>query len=271
MIYILVTGRKISNSKVNVSSCLLKKNMDNNNNNNINSNSSRKTKILSENIVLKNKNNQQEKQYLPVLNTNEISSKQNLVTVVLESEFNKKKSYQNDEKNNFNTKPISILSTQKKTISDIDSKVNTIDIQSDISRCKNDIDVDDDEDNDGNKDENQEEKLLFPGFVKKSFLIFTQQSKPRYWCLKMITSPWFERISMLVILINCATLGMYQPCEDNPCVSTRCKILQYCDHFIYGFFSIEMLIKIMAMDFIGKDTYLAETWNRLDFFIVIAG
>jgi hypothetical protein len=38
---------------------------------------------------------------------------------------------------------------------------------------------------------------------------------------------WFERISMLVILLNCVTLGMYRPClDDSGCDSHRCKILQ---------------------------------------------
>lgn len=31
---------------------------------------------------------------------------------------------------------------------------------------------------------------------------------------------------MMVILLNCVTLGMYQPCEDMDCLSDRCKILQ---------------------------------------------
>ena len=43
------------------------------------------------------------------------------------------------------------------------------------------------------------------------------------------------------------------------------------DHFIFAFFAIEMIIKITAMGLYGKDTYLAETWNRLDMFIVVAG
>ena len=90
----------------------------------------------------------------------------------------------------------------------------------------------------------------------------------------MITNPWFERVSMLVIIINCVTLGMYQPCTDNAqanCTSTRCVVLQYLDHGIFGFFLIEMLIKMCAMGVFGKNTYMAETWNRLDFFIVLAG
>jgi hypothetical protein len=98
-----------------------------------------------------------------------------------------------------------------------------------------------------------------------------EPKKIRKWFLKIITSPWFERVSMFVIILNCITLGMYKPCEDQPkCTSTRCFILEYIDHAIYAFFVIEMIIKILAMGFIGRNTYLAESWNRLDFLIVIA-
>lgn len=31
---------------------------------------------------------------------------------------------------------------------------------------------------------------------------------------------------MLVILLNCVTLGMFQPCEDVECQSERCTILE---------------------------------------------
>lgn len=120
--------------------------------------------------------------------------------------------------------------------------------------------------------DDQQEKLLFPGYVPVAFKYFDQSRQPRYICLRMITSPWFERASMLVILFNCITLGMYQPCSDTPkCSSTRCILLNYIDHMIHFFFLIEMCIKIMAMGLYGKHTYLAESWNRLDFFIVIAG
>ena len=125
--------------------------------------------------------------------------------------------------------------------------------------------------NDENENNNKDSRIIFPGYVPIALKYFNQSSKPRYWCLKMITSPWFERISMLAILINCITLGMYQPCNDNPCSSTRCIILQYLDHGIFIFFAVEMAIKIMAMGFFGHETYMAETWNRLDFFIVVAG
>ncbi|XP_030019165.1 voltage-dependent T-type calcium channel subunit alpha-1G-like [Sphaeramia orbicularis] len=87
----------------------------------------------------------------------------------------------------------------------------------------------------------------------------------------MVCNPWFERASMLVILLNCVTLGMFHPCEDIDCHSERCKILQDFDDFIFAFFAIEMVIKMVALGIFGKKCYLGDTWNRLDFFIVLAG
>jgi hypothetical protein len=121
-------------------------------------------------------------------------------------------------------------------------------------------------------------ELPFPGFVEKVFYCLKQTSIPRYQCLQLITWPWFERISMFVILLNCITLGMYQPCEHHSslsgskkCDTARCIWLQATDYFIFGFFTIEMCIKMTAMGMFGKGTYLADTWNRLDCFIVVSG
>jgi hypothetical protein len=129
-----------------------------------------------------------------------------------------------------------------------------------------------------NLEETDETELPFPGFVDQVFYCLRQTTAPRYQCLQLITWPWFERISMLVILLNCITLGMYQPCVHHTglpvtkkCDTPRCIWLQATDYFIFGFFTIEMCIKMTAMGIFGKRTYLAETWNRLDCFIVVAG
>uniref|UniRef100_UPI00398E85C5 voltage-dependent T-type calcium channel subunit alpha-1H n=1 Tax=Pristiophorus japonicus TaxID=55135 RepID=UPI00398E85C5 len=76
---------------------------------------------------------------------------------------------------------------------------------------------------------------------------------------------------MLVILLNCVTLGMFQPCEDVACKSERCTILQAFDDFIFAFFAVEMVTKMVALGIFGQKCYLGDTWNRLDFFIVMAG
>ncbi|XP_077360073.1 voltage-dependent T-type calcium channel subunit alpha-1G isoform X13 [Festucalex cinctus] len=116
-----------------------------------------------------------------------------------------------------------------------------------------------------------EESLPYPTLAPVVFFYMKQSTRPRSWCLKMACNPWFERASMLVILLNCVTLGMFHPCEDIDCNSDRCKILQDFDDFIFAFFAIEMVIKMVALGIFGKKCYLGDTWNRLDFFIVIAG
>ncbi|KFP01352.1 Voltage-dependent T-type calcium channel subunit alpha-1G, partial [Calypte anna] len=108
------------------------------------------------------------------------------------------------------------------------------------------------------------------------FFYLSQESRPRSWCLRLVCNPyplqvWFERVSMLVILLNCVTLGMFHPCEDIACDSPRCRILQSFDDFIFAFFAVEMIVKMIALGIFGKKCYLGDTWNRLDFFIVIAG
>ncbi|XP_059327867.1 voltage-dependent T-type calcium channel subunit alpha-1I [Ammospiza nelsoni] len=111
----------------------------------------------------------------------------------------------------------------------------------------------------------------YPDLAPVVFFCLKQTTSPRSWCIKMVCNPWFECISMMVILLNCVTLGMYQPCEDMDCLSDRCKILQVFDDFIFIFFAMEMVLKMVALGIFGKKCYLGDTWNRLDFFIVMAG
>uniref|UniRef100_A0A7N8X6J6 Voltage-dependent T-type calcium channel subunit alpha n=1 Tax=Mastacembelus armatus TaxID=205130 RepID=A0A7N8X6J6_9TELE len=118
------------------------------------------------------------------------------------------------------------------------------------------------------------ENLPYPTLAPVVFFYLKQTTRPRSWCLKMVCNPYpftYETASMLVILLNCVTLGMFHPCEDIDCDSERCRILQDFDDFIFAFFAIEMVIKMVALGIFGKKCYLGDTWNRLDFFIVLAG
>ncbi|XP_065549301.1 voltage-dependent T-type calcium channel subunit alpha-1G isoform X4 [Lathamus discolor] len=119
--------------------------------------------------------------------------------------------------------------------------------------------------------DSETEALPYPALAPVVFFYLSQDSRPRSWCLRLVCNPWFERVSMLVILLNCVTLGMFHPCEDIACDSPRCRILQSFDDFIFAFFAVEMIVKMIALGIFGKKCYLGDTWNRLDFFIVIAG
>ncbi|XP_043856503.1 voltage-dependent T-type calcium channel subunit alpha-1G isoform X1 [Dromiciops gliroides] len=126
-------------------------------------------------------------------------------------------------------------------------------------------------DKDPGSTDSEPEGLPYPALAPVVFFYLSQESRPRSWCLRLVCNPWFERVSMLVILLNCVTLGMFQPCEDIACDSQRCRILQAFDDFIFAFFAVEMVVKMVALGIFGKKCYLGDTWNRLDFFIVIAG
>ena len=107
-------------------------------------------------------------------------------------------------------------------------------------------------------------------FQPKAFFCLKRESKPRIWFIKLMSWPWFEHISILVILVNCVTLGMYNP-FDMSCVTERCKVLETLETAIYAFFLVEMLIKWIAMGLFGKQGYFEDSWNKLDCFIVAAG
>lgn len=67
--------------------------------------------------------------------------------------------------------------------------------------------------------------------------------------------------------------------DPESCTGTsRCPLLlasllplQVFDDFIFVFFAMEMVLKMVALGIFGKKCYLGDTWNRLDFFIVMAG
>uniref|UniRef100_A0A8C2SZ64 Calcium voltage-gated channel subunit alpha1 H n=1 Tax=Coturnix japonica TaxID=93934 RepID=A0A8C2SZ64_COTJA len=121
----------------------------------------------------------------------------------------------------------------------------------------------------------EEEQVPYPALAPTAFFCLKQTTRPRSWCLRLVCNPYpfpeGHRTPMLVILLNCVTLGMFQPCEDVECQSERCTILEAFDDFIFAFFAVEMVIKMVALGIFGKKCYLGDTWNRLDFFIVMAG
>uniref|UniRef100_A0A8L0DRS1 Ion transport domain-containing protein n=1 Tax=Oncorhynchus mykiss TaxID=8022 RepID=A0A8L0DRS1_ONCMY len=110
----------------------------------------------------------------------------------------------------------------------------------------------------------------FPELAPVVFFCLKQTTCPRSWCIHMVSSP-YPLLLIMVILLNCVTLGMYQPCENIDCTSDRCQILQAFDAFIYIFFALEMVVKMVALGIFGRRCYLGDTWNRLDFFIVMSG
>lgn len=76
---------------------------------------------------------------------------------------------------------------------------------------------------------------------------------------------WFERVSIMVILLNCVTLGMYQPCENIDCSSDRCQILQVDAnthiHTVFFFF-VNILLPLLPLRFTGASHKMYQKPNK---------
>ena len=85
---------------------------------------------------------------------------------------------------------------------------------------------------------------------------------------------WFETLSLAVIIVNCLSIAMFNPCEDNlkfqSCKTSKCRTLRLVDLGVSAFFLFEMVTKMTAMCAVGhKKAYLVSPWNKLDFAIVL--
>lgn len=67
------------------------------------------------------------------------------------------------------------------------------------------------------------------------------------------------------------TLWFCSRASHRPLLPAFLPPLQVFDDFIFVFFAMEMVLKMVALGIFGKKCYLGDTWNRLDFFIVMAG
>jgi len=72
------------------------------------------------------------------------------------------------------------------------------------------------------------------------------------------------------ILINCIILSLYDPFDDDS-EGWRNSIIEAAEIPFAVIFAIEMVVKIVAMDFIGSKSYLSDAWNWLDFIVVVTG
>jgi len=85
-------------------------------------------------------------------------------------------------------------------------------------------------------------------------------------CLKIISTKAFENISICVIVANSAVMLVDDPAAEQPD-----PIFKQVDDFFNALYGLEMILKILGLGFIfGEDAYLRDSWNILDFVIVIS-
>ena len=106
------------------------------------------------------------------------------------------------------------------------------------------------------------------------FILF--DSPIREWAIALSSNVWLERLTILIILISTINLALAEPwtftCDkwkDEKCRS-MVNYLEGMDVFITIYFCFELLLKCTAQGLIFDDNaYLVDSWNQLDFAIVI--
>ena len=90
----------------------------------------------------------------------------------------------------------------------------------------------------------------------------------RLFCLRIAESKVLNGIIMVMVVISTVTLALETPLDDPE--SEKTKTLRFIDLVVTVAFTFEMLVKIAAWGFVcaGKDSYIRDPWNIIDFLVV---
>jgi hypothetical protein len=96
----------------------------------------------------------------------------------------------------------------------------------------------------------------------------TNRSKIRYMLIWLVQWSWFDRIVMFLILFSTATLAAKDHSGDYENYNAAMAEI---DKILGVIFATECLLKVIAHGFVlGPNTYLRNSWNFLDFCIVVS-
>lgn len=85
---------------------------------------------------------------------------------------------------------------------------------------------------------------------------------------KLTQHPWFDNTILVLIVLSSVALAIDSPLLDPE--SSLAIVLLYADWVMTILFTIEFLLKCIAMGFLfNRGAYLTDGWNLLDFVIVI--
>lgn len=111
-------------------------------------------------------------------------------------------------------------------------------------------------------------------YPHKSLWIFTPDHQIRVLCVYIVNNKYFERLLTLCIIINSINIsyGDYSWRAEPNGVEPSGDIRFYIGRVITFIFIGEFMLKIIAMGFLfGKNCYIKDHWNKLDFIVVSTG
>lgn len=111
-----------------------------------------------------------------------------------------------------------------------------------------------------------DKKRLFPNVeCHNSLFLFSKHNKLRVFCYKLSMNQKVENFWLFVIIANSVKMII-----DTYFLNQTVDILNELDYVFFSLFSLESVIKIIAFGFfMDKGSYLRDSWNVLDFIIVI--
>jgi hypothetical protein len=117
------------------------------------------------------------------------------------------------------------------------------------------------------KDEDMLEDRL--NFSDKSLYLFSRTNKLRLFLFRLAESQYFDFFIIFIIIFNSVVLAFALSLDLITTGFDFMDVLEYIFVFIY---TLESIIKIIAYGFIrGKKAFLKDTWNQLDFLVMING
>ena len=113
------------------------------------------------------------------------------------------------------------------------------------------------------------ESTMHPNPKNRSLFIFPETFCVRAVIKRIVNNQTFDYIILVFILISSVNLAIENPL-NNPS-GVLVEILYYGDLVLSSIFMIEAALKIIAngLLFNGPKSYLRDTWNIIDFVIVV--
>ena len=103
--------------------------------------------------------------------------------------------------------------------------------------------------------------VLWPGW--------TVHHPLRKACIQLVEWEWFDRLTLLLILMNVLIMCIDDPLEDNQ--APRQVFAAYVDIVFTSCFTFELCAKLGAQGFLlAPHSYLRDAWNWIDFVVVIS-
>jgi hypothetical protein len=97
---------------------------------------------------------------------------------------------------------------------------------------------------------------------------FTPENSLRGLAVSIISSSAFSAVILVSILASIVLLLSPTPYKENDITPS---INRTADYVFQGIFVLECLLKVVSTGFLGHLGYWKNSWNRLDFFIIVVG